>query len=245
MKDSSARVHVHVGAFFKITFLFLNAEGEGNRPLRRNENTPQRHLCYEKEKSHEAVNDRTAWWLRSYLNGTRGIARSHSERLVPFEEHSIAFSLRMDQVQVLSAICKKLNNDIELLAKQVSQRESAVSQLNRNQQTHDDQLRQLNLELQLKFTKTDTAVQKLQTDVEQLSYGLREVLNNQQESQRVNVQRHQELKAEVNACRFRTDLSPPSASLVVCSDTFFQEVPCTRVSKSSTTKAKSSAMAIR
>jgi hypothetical protein len=104
----------------------------------------------------------------------------------------------MDQVQVLSAVCKKLNHDIESLANQTSMRESAFAQLDVSQQAYDDQLRQLNMELQFKLSKTDTIVQKLQTDVEQMSHGLRDVLNTQQESNRVNVQRYQELKAEVN-----------------------------------------------
>jgi hypothetical protein len=103
----------------------------------------------------------------------------------------------MDQVQVLSAVCKKLNNDIESLANQISVRESALGHLDANQHTHDEQLRQLNMDLQIKLTKTDTIVQKLQVDVEQLSHGIREVINTQQELNRSNGQRSQELKLEV------------------------------------------------
>jgi chromosome segregation ATPase len=103
----------------------------------------------------------------------------------------------MDQVQVLSAVCKKLNNDIESLANQTSMRESAIAKLDSNQQAYDEQLRQLNMDLQIKLTKTDTITQKLQSEVEQMSHGLREVMNSQQDSNRSNVQRYQELKLEV------------------------------------------------
>jgi hypothetical protein len=104
----------------------------------------------------------------------------------------------MDQVQVLSAVCKKLNNDVESLVTQSSIRESAVSQLDITQQKQDEQLRQFNMDLQMKLSKTDTIVQKIQMDVEQLSHGLRDAINGQQELNRSNVQRHQELKSEVN-----------------------------------------------
>ena len=103
----------------------------------------------------------------------------------------------MDQVQVLSAVCKKLNNDIELLANQISLRETALIQLDSNQHTHDEQLRQLNIDVQMKLSKTDAVIQKLQADIEQLSHGIREAINNQQELNRSNVQRHQELKSEI------------------------------------------------
>jgi uncharacterized protein YdcH (DUF465 family) len=103
----------------------------------------------------------------------------------------------MDQIQVLSAVCKKLNNDVELLANQISLRESALAQLNANQQTQDEQLRQFNTDLQMKLSKTDTVIQRLQADIEQLSHGLRDAINGQQELNRANVQRHQELKLEV------------------------------------------------
>jgi hypothetical protein len=103
----------------------------------------------------------------------------------------------MDQVQVLSAVCKKLNNDIELLANQIALRESALIQLDANQHTQDDQLRQLNMDVQVKISKTDAIIQKLQADIEQLSHGIRDAINGQQELNRSNAQRHQELKAEV------------------------------------------------
>lgn len=108
----------------------------------------------------------------------------------------------MDQVQVLSAVCKKLNNDIEQLANQVSSRESAFIQLDANQHTQSDQLRQLNTDVQLKISKTDAIIQKLQADIEQLSHGLRDAINGQQELNRSNVQRHQELKLEVKFLYF-------------------------------------------
>jgi len=103
----------------------------------------------------------------------------------------------MNQVQVLSAICKKLNNDIESIANQISSRESALAQLDTNQQTQDEQLRQLNVDLHMKLSKTDAVVQRLQSDIEQLSHGLRDAINGQQELNRSNVQRHQVLKLEV------------------------------------------------
>ena len=103
----------------------------------------------------------------------------------------------MDQVQVLSAVCKKLNNDIEALANQTSMRESVLAKLDANQQNHDEQLRQLNMDLQIKLSKTDAVIQKLQSDVEQMSHGVREVMNSQQESNRSNIQRYQDLKLEV------------------------------------------------
>lgn len=103
----------------------------------------------------------------------------------------------MDQVQVLSAVCKKLNNDIESLANQTAMRESAIAQLDANQQAYDEQFRQLNMDLQIKLSKTDTIVQKLQSDVEQMNHNLRDIFNSQQESTRTNVQRYQELKLEV------------------------------------------------
>lgn len=104
----------------------------------------------------------------------------------------------MDQVQVLSAVCKKLNNDIEALANQTSMRESALAKLDSNQQVYDEQLRQLNMDLQIKQSKTDAIVQKLQSEVEQMSHGVRDVLNSQQETNRSNIQRYQDLKLEVN-----------------------------------------------
>lgn len=103
----------------------------------------------------------------------------------------------MEQVQVLSAVCKKLNHDIELLANQISARESAIAHLDANQQTQDEQLRQFNMDLQLKLSKSDAAVQRLQSDIEQLSHALRDVINGQQDLNRANAQRHQELKLEV------------------------------------------------
>ena len=103
----------------------------------------------------------------------------------------------MDQVQVLSAVCKKLNNDIESLANQTSMRESVLAKLDANQQAHDEQLRQLNMDLQIKLSKTDAVVQKLQSDVDQMSHGVREVINSQQEANRSNGQRYQDLKIEV------------------------------------------------
>ena len=110
----------------------------------------------------------------------------------------------MDQVQVLSAVCKKLNSDIEALGSQTAMRESAVAKLSGNQQAFDEQLRQLNTDLQIKLSRTDVIVQKLHTDVEQMSHGLREVMNGQQETNRSNLQRYQEIKVEVNA-RFTED----------------------------------------
>jgi outer membrane murein-binding lipoprotein Lpp len=103
----------------------------------------------------------------------------------------------MEQVQILSAVCKKLNNDIEALANQTSIRESTLAKLDANQQAYDEQLRQLNIDIQIKLSKTDTIVQKLQSDVEQMSHGVREVMNGHQESNRSNIQRYQDLKLEV------------------------------------------------
>jgi pantothenate synthetase len=112
----------------------------------------------------------------------------------------------MDQVQVLSAVCKKLNNDIEALANQTSMRESVLAKLDANQQAFDEQLRQLNIDLQIKLSKTDTIVQKLQSDVEQMSHGVRDVMNSQQETNRLNIQRYQELKLEVKHSIRKKDL---------------------------------------
>jgi uncharacterized protein YdcH (DUF465 family) len=103
----------------------------------------------------------------------------------------------MDQIQVVSAVCKKLNHDIELLANQMALRESAVAQLDINQKSQDDQFRQFNMDLQAKLSKTDATIQRLQNDIEQLSHGLRDAINGQQELNRTNVQRQQELKLEV------------------------------------------------
>lgn len=103
----------------------------------------------------------------------------------------------MEQVQVLSAICKKLNSDIESVANQISLREAALVKLDANQKTQDDQLRQLNIDIQAKLTRTDAMAQKIKGDMEQLSNGLREAINNQQELNRSNAQRNQELKLEV------------------------------------------------
>ena len=108
------------------------------------------------------------------------------------------FKRLMDQVQVLSAVCKKLNNDVESLVAQTSLRETAVNQLDITQQKQDEQLRQFNSDLQIKLSKTDVILQKLQADIEHLSHGLRDAINNQQELNRSNAQRHQELKSEVN-----------------------------------------------
>lgn len=116
----------------------------------------------------------------------------------------------MEQVQVLSAVCKKLNGDIEALGAQTAMRESAVAKLSSNQQAFDDQLRQLNMDLQIKLSRTDAIVQKLQSDVEQMSHSVREVLNGQQEANRTNLQRYQEVKVEVIdlrvSCSVRTVL---------------------------------------
>lgn len=103
----------------------------------------------------------------------------------------------MDQVQVLSAVCKKLNSDIEALGSQTAMRESSLAKLSGSQQAFDEQLRQLNMDLQIKMSRTDTIVQKMQNDVEQMSHGLREVLNSQQETNRSSLQRYQEIKVEV------------------------------------------------
>jgi len=104
----------------------------------------------------------------------------------------------MEQIQVLSAVCKKLNYDIEVLANQIAARETTIAQFDGTQRAQDDQLRQFNVDLQMKLSRTDTAVQRLQSDIEQLSYALRDAINGQQELNRTNAQRHQELKLEVN-----------------------------------------------
>ncbi|CAF2132617.1 unnamed protein product [Rotaria magnacalcarata] len=111
----------------------------------------------------------------------------------------------MDQVQVLSAICKKLNNDIESIVNQISLRETALVKLDANQKVQDDQLRQMNIDLQGKFSRTDAISQKIRSDIEQLSNGLREAINNQQELNRTNAQRNQELKLEISALSQRID----------------------------------------
>ncbi|CAF1478059.1 unnamed protein product [Adineta ricciae] len=111
----------------------------------------------------------------------------------------------MDQVQVLSAVCKKLNSDIEALGSQTAMRESSLAKLSGNQQAFDEQLRQLNMDLQIKMSRTDTIVQKLQNDVEQMSHGLREVLNSQQETNRSSLQRYQEIKVEISSLSQRVD----------------------------------------
>jgi hypothetical protein len=121
----------------------------------------------------------------------------------------------MDQVQVLSAVCKKLNNDIEALANQTSLRESTLAKLDANQQAHDEQLRQLNMDLQIKISKTDNIVQKLQSDVEQMSHGVREVMNGHQESNRSNIQRYQDLKLEVRLFERKIYLRK-----IICSNRF-------------------------
>ncbi|CAF4386732.1 unnamed protein product [Rotaria sp. Silwood2] len=111
----------------------------------------------------------------------------------------------MDQVQVLSAVCKKLNNDIESLANQTSIRESAIAKLDSNQQSYDEQLRQLNIDIQLKLSKSDSILQKLQSDVEQISHGLRDINQSQQDTNRSNIQRYQELKLEITTLSQRLD----------------------------------------
>ncbi|CAF0799595.1 unnamed protein product [Adineta steineri] len=111
----------------------------------------------------------------------------------------------MDQVQILSAVCKKLNSDIEALGNQTSMRESAVVKLTTSQQAFDDQLRQLNTDLQIKLSRTDTIVQKLQSDVEQMSHGLRDVINSQQDTNRSSQQRYQEIKVEISTLSQRVD----------------------------------------
>ncbi|CAF3348698.1 unnamed protein product, partial [Rotaria sp. Silwood2] len=88
----------------------------------------------------------------------------------------------MDQVQVLSAVCKKLNNDIESLANQTSIRESAIAKLDSNQQSYDEQLH-----------------------VEQISHGLRDINQSQQDTNRSNIQRYQELKLEITTLSQRLD----------------------------------------
>jgi len=111
----------------------------------------------------------------------------------------------MEQVQVLSAVCKKLNNDIEALANQTSMRESLIAKIDSNQQAYDEQLRQSNMDLQIKLTKTDAIVQKLQSDVEQMSHGVRDVLNSQQDANRLSAQRYQETKIEISTLSQRVD----------------------------------------
>ena len=111
----------------------------------------------------------------------------------------------MEQVQVLSAVCKKLNNDIEALANQTSMRESLIAKIDSNQQAYDEQLRQLNMDLQIKLTKTDAIVQKLQSDVEQMSHGVRDVLKSQQDANRLSAQRDQETKVESSTLSQRVD----------------------------------------
>jgi membrane-associated HD superfamily phosphohydrolase len=103
----------------------------------------------------------------------------------------------MDQVQVLSVVCKKLNNDVELLAGQIGARQIALTRLSTNQKTQEDQLRQLNTDAQIKLSRTDVIIQQLQSNVEQISHGLRDAIKNQQEFNNANGQRYQELKAEV------------------------------------------------
>ncbi len=103
---------------------------------------------------------------------------------------------------MLSAVCKKLNNDIELLANQIGLRESAIGHIDANQQNQGEQLRQFNVDLQGKIARTDAIIQKLQNDIEQLSHMLREAMNGQQELSRGNAQRYQELKLEVKICIF-------------------------------------------
>ena len=104
----------------------------------------------------------------------------------------------MEQIQVLSAVCKKLNYDIEVLANQIAARETTIAQFDGTQRAQHDQHAQFNVDLQMKLSRTDTAVQRLQSDIEQLSYALRDAINGQQELNRTNAQRHQELKLEVN-----------------------------------------------
>lgn len=103
----------------------------------------------------------------------------------------------MEQIQVLSAVCKKLNHDIEVLANQIAVRETVIAQIDATQRSQDDQLRQFNVDLQMKLSRMDQTVQRLQSDIEQLSHGLRDAINGQQELNRTNAQRHQELKLEV------------------------------------------------
>ena len=131
-----------------------------------------------------------------FLATVTRLLRSYFERDERTTIHS--YIEIMDQVQILSAVCKKLNNDIEALANQTSMRESALAKLDSNQQIYDEQLRQLNMDLQIKQSKTDAIVQKLQSEMEQMSHGVRDVLNSQQETNRSNIQRYQDLKLEVN-----------------------------------------------
>ncbi|UJR33668.1 hypothetical protein I4U23_021101 [Adineta vaga] len=111
----------------------------------------------------------------------------------------------MDQIQVLSAVCKKLNSDIESLMSQMTLRQSSLVQLDTNQQSQDDQLRQFNMDLQIKLSRTDAIVQKLQIDIEHISHGLRDAINGQQELNRSNAQRYQELKNELSTLSQRID----------------------------------------
>lgn len=111
----------------------------------------------------------------------------------------------MEQIQVLSAVCKKLNHDIEVLANQIAVRETAIAQIDATQRSQDDQLRQFNVDLQMKLSRMDQTVQRLQSDIEQLSHGLRDAINGQQELNRTNAQRHQELKLEISGLAQRID----------------------------------------
>ncbi|CAF4584217.1 unnamed protein product, partial [Rotaria magnacalcarata] len=65
--------------------------------------------------------------------------------------------------------------------------------------------RQLNMDLQIKLSKNDNIQQKLQADIEQMSHGLRDVLNSQQDTNRSNIQRYQELKLEISTLSQRVD----------------------------------------
>ncbi|CAF0744481.1 unnamed protein product [Didymodactylos carnosus] len=109
------------------------------------------------------------------------------------------------QIQVLTAVCKKLNNDIETLGAQTAQRGSTFAQLDANQQTHNEQLRVLNTDLQFKLAKVGGIIQKLLADVENITHGLRDTQHTQQEFNRANVQRYQELKNELTALSQRLD----------------------------------------
>ncbi|CAF0749298.1 unnamed protein product [Adineta ricciae] len=111
----------------------------------------------------------------------------------------------MDQVQVLSAVCKRLNGDVESLMSQMTLRQSALAQIDANQQSQDDQLRQFNMDLQIKLSRTDAIIQKLQGDTEHISHGLRDAINGQQELNRSIAQRHQELKAELSSLSQRIE----------------------------------------
>ncbi|CAF0740507.1 unnamed protein product [Didymodactylos carnosus] len=94
---------------------------------------------------------------------------------------------------------------IKSLAAQTALRESTFAQLDANQQAQDEQLRLLNVDLQFKLSKTDGIVQKLQADVENISHGLRDIQNTQQELNRMNAQRYQELKNELTTLSQRLD----------------------------------------